>query len=422
MNMATDIKTIKNKTCRICGGTKFERVLDMGPAPLVNSLLDKEDVKKKDKTYPLIVVRCTKCSLAQLETIVDSHKIYQDQDYLYYTGDMPQKSQYMRAFDSLIKEVRDKHTKKGDLIVEIGSNDGTILAKMAKDRRILGVDPSTNVVIRALARGVPTVSAPFNASVARNILKEFGPAKVIGGANCLAHIDNIHGVIEGVTTLLAKDGVFWAEVNYWGGMVKNKHYALVYLDHYSYFSLKNWVDLAHMHGLEVFDAHITEAQGEGLSLRLFAARGKRAKSARLKELLAEEKLTSLNTKAVAVRYGKECKEEAKKLFDVIDGLKKEGKTIAGYGAAAKGFSILQLAGITEKHIDYFVDDSPAKQGKYTPVTHIPVLSRKEAGKRLPDYFFITAPNYADVIMEKEGLFAKDGGKFIVLREDTEILP
>ncbi len=402
------------KKCRICGGGKFEKVLDMGPAPLVNSLLEKSDTKKKDRTYPLIVMRCTKCSLAQLKTIVDSHKIYRDQDYLYYTGDMPQASQYMRAFDSLVKEVHDVHTKKNDLIVEIGSNDGTVLGKMADGRRILGVDPSTNVVVRALARGVPTVSAPFDKNVARNIRQEFGPAKVVGGANCLAHIDDIHSVMEGVETLLADDGIFWAEVNYWGGMVRNRHYALVYLDHYSYFSLKNWVDIARMHGLEVFDAFVTEAQGDGLSLRLFASRDKkRKKTERFLALRDEEMKTKLNSSAAAKAYGKGCIAEAKQLYEVVAKLKKGGKRIAGYGAAAKGFSILQLAGINEKHIEYFVDDSPAKQGKYTPVTHIPVIARKDAEKRLPDYFFITAPNYADVIIAKEQNFVRKGGKFIL---------
>jgi len=410
------------RKCRICGNTKFGLALNMGMAPLVNSLLSKEDTREKDKTYPLVVVRCAKCSLVQLKTIVQSHKIYADQDYLYYTGDMPQQSQYMRAFDSLVSEILEKHTKKGDLIVEIGSNDGTVLGKMARERRILGVDPSTNVAIRAIKRGVPTVSAPFDKNVARNIRQEFGPAQVIGGANCLAHIDDIHGVLEGVTMLLSDSGVFWVECNYWGGMVKNKHYALVYLDHYSYFSLRNWVDLARMHGMEVFDAFITEAQGEGLSLRLFASRDtKRKKTERFLKLVDEEKRTKLNTQATAAQYGKECKKEAKKLYEVISRLKKQGKSIAGYGAAAKGFSILQLAGITEKHIDYFVDDSPAKQGKYTPVTHIPVISRKEAQKKLPDYFFITAPNYADVIVEKEKAYKARGGKFILPSEGVEIV-
>jgi SAM-dependent methyltransferase len=401
------------RKCRICGNTKYDKVLDMGKAPLVNSLLEKKDLKGKERTYPLIVVRCTKCSLAQLQTIVNSQKIYQDQDYLYYTGDMPQQSQYIKAFDSLVSEIHDKHTKANDLIVEIGSNDGTVLKKMMEGRRVLGVDPAINVVIRALARGIPTLAAPITKHIGFVVKQEFGPAKVVGGANCLAHIDDIHGVLEGMTELLADDGIFWAEVNYWGGMVKHRHYALVYLDHYSYYSLKNWVDLARMHGLEIFDAFITEAQGDGLSLRLYASRDKkRAKTARFLKLIDDEKKTKLNTKEAAVAYGKGCKEEAKKLFQTISNLKKQGKTIAGYGAAAKGFSVLQLAGVTQKHIDYFVDDSPAKQGKYTPITHIPVISRKDAEKRLPDYFFITAPNYADIIMAKEDKFRKNGGKFI----------
>ena len=400
--------------CRICGNSSFDTVLNMGKAPLVNSLIEKKDLDKNEPTFPLVVVRCRNCSLAQLKTIVDSQKIYRDQDYLYFTGDMPQQSQYIKAFDSLVSELHDRHTKKGDLIVEIGSNDGTVLGKMSMDRRILGVDPSTNVVVRALAGGVPTVAAPFLAPVARSIKQEYGVAKVIGGANCLAHIDDIHSVMEGVTTLLAPDGVFWAEVNYWGGMVQNRHYALVYLDHYSYFSLQNWIDICRKHKLEIFDAFVTEAQGEGLSLRLFASRNKKQKKTeRFIKIAAEEKKNKLNTKEAAIEYGIGCKKEAKKLYGVVTKLKKEGKTIAGYGAAAKGFSVLQLAGINERHVDYFVDDSPAKQGKYTPITHIPVISRKDAENRIPDYFFITAPNYADIIIAKEKAFIKRGGKFIL---------
>lgn len=202
--------------CRICGGNKFNTVLNMGDAPLVNSLIEEKDLKGSEPTFPLVVVRCKECSLAQLRTIVDSHQIYQKQDYLYFTGDMPQQSQYIRAFDSLVDEIYNKHTKNGDFIVEIGSNDGTILKKLSENRRVLGVDPSTNVVVRAVSRGVPTICAPFSSQIARSIKQEFGPAKVIGGANCLAHIDDIHGVLAGVKTLLAEDGVFWAEVNYWG--------------------------------------------------------------------------------------------------------------------------------------------------------------------------------------------------------------
>ena len=403
----------KRKTCRACEGTEFKLVINFGQNPLVNSLIEKEDLDKTEATFPLKVVQCQSCFLVQTEKPIDSHKIYQDQDYLYYTGDMPQNSQYMMAFNSLAEDIQ-KHSGDGDLIVEIGSNDGTVLKKIT-DRRVLGVDPAINTVIRALSKGVPTLSAVFSRHNAENIVKDFGQAQVVGGANCLAHIDNIHGVLEGVDILLKEDGVFWVECNYWGGMVKNQHYALIYHDHYSYFTLRNWVNLLTDHNLEVFDAFITEAQGEGLSLRLFASRpGKQQPTERFSVLLEEEKKTNLASFEVCQKFRKEVLARAKELYNLIDDLKKQGKTIAGYGAAAKGFSVLKLAKIDQTHLDYFVDDSPAKQGKYAPVTHIPVISRAEAQSQLPDYFFITAPNYEAVIIEKEQEFVKGGGHFITV--------
>ena len=400
------MKILHNRTCRICSGDRFKTVIDFGENPLVNSLLEKEELGT-EKTYPLVVEQCQNCFLVQIVNPISSKQIYQDQDYLYYTGDMPQQSQYMMSFNSLVADIENM-TKSGDFIVEIGSNDGTVIKKF-KDRRILGVDPSTNVVTRAIARGIPTLSAEFNEREARNIAKEFSPAKVVGGANCLAHVDDIHSVLKGVRALLAKDGVFWIECNYWPGMVKEKHYALIYHDHYSYFSLKNWVDLAKIYGMNVFDAYVTEAQGEGLSLRLYAGYNKKP-TARFLSLLKEDK--KYNVYETAQRYLKDVIGEAKKLNGLVRGLK---GVVAGYGAAAKGFSILKLAGLDGRHIKFLVDDSPAKQGKYSPVTHIPIISRAEAEKELTDYFVILAPNYASLIMEKEkdSEFRRRGGKFIV---------
>jgi len=398
------------RQCRICKETEFKEVINFGKVPLVNSLLTKEEWGT-EKVYPLIIEQCQNCFLVQVVSPVSTHEIYEAQDYLYYTGDMPQNSQYMKAFDSLINDIQEKYTQDCDLIVEIGSNDGFILKKF-KDREVLGVDPATNVVIRALARGVPTLSAGFNEHNAKNIAKEFGKAQVIGGANCLAHIDDIHGVLRGVYALLAYNGIFWVECNYWGGMVKNKHYALIYHDHYSYYTLQHWIDLLKMYNMEVFDAFITEAQGEGLSLRLFASHENHEKTQRFLDLLDEERITNLNSYKTAKQYSKDIINEARKLHDVIENVKMKGKKIAGYGAAAKGFSVLKLAGITHEHIEYFIDDSPAKQGKYTPVTHIPIVARKDAAS--VDYFFITAPNYKDVIIEKEKDFIDSGGKFITI--------
>ncbi len=378
----------------------------MGNNALVNSLILKEDLDKKDETHPLEVVRCEKCSLVQLKKPIDSNKIYKDVDYLYFSSDMPGLSDYFKEYANDLKE---RFLSQGDFVVEIGSNDGIMLEHFVDKCLILGVDPATNVVLRALRRGIATVPLFFNERLGKQIAAEWGKAKVMYGNNCIAHIDNLDSVMRGVQELLTDDGVFVVECNYWGGMVKNKNYALVYHDHFSYFSLKNWADIADRHGMQVFDAIVTPAQGG--SLRVFMGKGAVTMTKRCLDLVKEEVISKLNTKEVAIQYGKDCIKEADKLRCIIEGIKAEGKSIAGYGAAAKGFSVLRLAGIDERHIDYFVDDSPAKQGKYTPVTHIPVVSRSERPD--PDYFFITAPNYGTQIMAKEQEFIKNGGKFIL---------
>lgn len=400
------------KTCRMCQGTKFKKVIDFGKNPLVNSLIEKKDLSKKEPIYPLAVEQCQNCYLVQITKPISSHKIYQEQDYLYFSSDMPTLSEYFLDYANDIKQRFLVDYLPDNFIVEIGSNDG-ILLNHFKEYKVLGIDPASNVVLRALAREIPTLSDFFTKRIAKNIVKEFGQAKIIMGNNCIAHLNNLIDLIKGVKILLKSDGVFVVECNYWGGMVKNKNYSLIYHDHFSYFTLKNWVDFLKYYGLEVFDAYVTPAQGG--SLRLFIGfPDKHEKTQRFKDILEEEIDTNLNSYKAAQKYEKEVKEEAKKLYCLIKGLKDDGKKIAGYGAAAKGFSVLKLAEITDKHLDYFVDDSPAKQGKYTPVTHIPVISREEAELRLPDYFFITAPNYEQIIINKEDVFLASGGKFITV--------
>lgn len=391
------------KPCRFCKGKNFHPVLDMGQNALVNSLLSHEQLNRKEETYPLKVVRCEECSLVQIEDPIDSNKIYKEVDYLYFSSDMPGLSDYFKEY---AEELKDRFLSVGDFVVEIGSNDGIMLEHFVDKCKIFGVDPATNVVLRALKRGIPTLPLFFNKRVAQQIAFEWGKAKVMYGNNCIAHIDDLDSVMKGVKELLTDDGVFVVECNYWGGMVKNKNYALVYHDHFSYFSLKNWADIANKYGMQVFDATVTPAQGG--SLRVFMGKSAKDMTKRCLHLIHEEVTSKLNTKEVAIQYGKDCVEEAKKLHDVVDKIKKEGNIIAGYGAAAKGFSVLKLANLGKDHISYFVDDSPAKQGKYTPITHIPVVTRNE--RKDPDYFFITAPNYAETIMKKEEDFK---GKFIL---------
>lgn len=388
------------RKCRVCDGTSFRDVLDMGDQPLVNSLVSKVDLERTEPVFPLKVEWCETCHLVQVVEPIDSKKIYRDVDYLYFSGDMPGLSDYFKEYADEVKT----HIKPGGFVVEIGSNDGTMLKHFEGYRR-LGVDPSTNVVARAVAEGIPSLSDFFSSRLARSIKREFGAADLIYANNCIAHIDNIKDVVSGVSQLISDDGVFVIECNYWGGMVKNLNYSLIYHDHFSYFTLNDWIGLAAGAGLTAYDAVVTPAQGG--SLRVFMSAKKRDATTRFKNMYLEERVTGLGKYSSCEVFHDGVVEKAKKLGNKIRFLKKDGMVVAGYGAAAKGFSILSLAKITNE-IAFFIDDSPAKQGKYTPVNHIPVIAKD--GAPTPDAYIITAPNYAKAIMEKEKGFS---GEWII---------
>src|SRR3989338_5366610 len=403
------MRSVKNTTCRACSGSGFDTVIDLGEQPLVNSLIRKEDFAQKEPLFPLVVQRCQTCGLVQLTEVLEADEIYKNVDYLFFSSDMPTLAEYFREYADDIKE---RFLKKGDFVVEMGSNDGILLSFFKDGHKILGIDPATNVVVRALKRDIPTLSEFFTEHLAKLIAKEWGRAQVFIANSCVEHVNDPRNLMRGVKALLADDGVFAAEINYWGAMVKNTNYSLIYHDHFSYFSLKNVQDMAGQFGMRVFDAWVTPSQNYGM-LRVFLDNGKREQTPRMLKLQKEEEDTDLNSLESCNRFAVNVRTVSDKLLVTLKDLKKQGKKLAGYGASAKGLIILRVAGIGKDLIDYFVDDSPAKQGWFTPVDRIPIISRTQAEKRLPDYFVILAPNYAKIIMEKEKKYRDAGGKFIV---------
>jgi len=323
-----------------------------------------------------------------------------------------------KYFKSYADELKIRFLKRNDFVIEIGCNDGVMLKYFKSKYRVLGVDPATNVILRTLKREIPSLPLFFSDNLSEKILKEWGPAKLIYGNNCIAHLNDLRDLIKGVYKLLTNDGVFVLECNYWGGMVKNINYSLIYHDHFSYFSANVWLTFALNYKMYAFDALITEAQGG--TLRLFLSKNKRKKTKRFKKILNDEKLNKLNTFSTSIQYKNNVRIISNKLKKIVLDLKKENKKIAGYGAAAKGMTILKCSDIG-KELIYFVDDSPAKQGFYSPVDHIPIISRQQAEKNLPDYFIILAPNYSNEIIKKEAKFIKNGGKFIIPKNGISII-
>lgn len=410
------LKSIKHKTCRMCDSSKFYDVINIGEHPLVNSLISKKNLKFKDPVFPIKVKQCKKCNLVQLTEIVDANEIYKNVEYLFFSSDMPGLSNYFKPY---AKELEKRFLKKNDFVVEIGCNDGIMLNFFKNKYKVLGVDPATNVILRTLKKDIPAVPLFFSSSLAKKINNEWGKAKLIYGNNCIAHLDGLRDLMDGVNNLLKKDGIFVVECNYWGGMVDNINYSLIYHDHFSYFSLSTFSNFAKKHKLYAFDAVVTPAQ-EG-SLRIFMSKKKRKQTKRYKKLLKNEIDKKLNTLETSLKFKTKVMDQVSSLKSLIIDLKKKGKKIAGYGASAKGLIILKCSNIGKK-LEYFVDDSPAKQGFYSPVDHTPVISRRDAEKKLPDYFVITAPNYSDIIIRKERKFIENGGKFIIPKNGVHLYP
>ncbi len=410
------MKLINNKVCRMCESKKFTSVVNLGKHPLVNRLVEKKNLKQKDPYFQLHVKQCNKCKLVQLKEIIDSGEIYKKVDYLYFSSEMPNLDKYFKIY---AEDLKKRFLKKNDLVVEIGCNDGLMLQNFKKNNRILGVDPATNVILRALRRNISAIPEFFTDEIAKKIVNEWGQAKLIYGNNCIAHLNNLKDVASGVSRLLTIDGVFVIECNYWGRMVKDTNYGLIYHDHFSYFSVKNLTSFGKKYGLYAFDAIVTDAQGG--SLRIFLSKVRRKPTTRYKKLLIQEEKTKLNSLETSTQYRKKVYKTTRKLKKIINELKRKKYKISGYGAAAKGMTIIKSSGIGKKHIDYFVDDSPAKQGLYNAGDKIPIISRAKANNKLPDYFIILAPNYAKFIIKKEKKFLSNGGKFIIPVGDIEII-
>ena len=406
---------IKNKSCRMCGSIKMNTILNLGEHPLVNRLIEKKDLKKKDYYFPLILKRCKSCSLIQLSQYVDPKNLYTDEDYKYFSSDVSAQVKYFKRYSL---ELKKRFLRKKSFVVEIGSNDGIMLKHFVKNHIVLGVDPATNVVLRSLKRNVNSIANFFSKKISSKLLNEYGKSDLIIANNCMAHTNDLKDLIQGIENLISKKGVFIAEFNYWGSMVKNNNYSLIYHEHYSFFSLSVWENFLKKFKLKIFDALITDAQGG--SLRIYCSLNKRRKTKRFKEILNSEKIDKINSISAADKFKKNVSYLSKKLKKITYNLKSNGKRIACYGAAAKGMTILKCSEIDERIIDYFIDDSPAKQNLYSAGDHIPILSRKKIKEKLPDYFIISAPNFADNIIKKEKKFAADGGKFIIPSKDIII--
>lgn len=408
----------KVTTCRICGSEKLTPVLSFGSTPLANSFLSESDMLKAEPFFPLEVNFCEDCNLLQLAHVVSPDLLFKNYLYVSSTSKV-----FVEHFAAYAKDVYNEFgLNDKSLVVDIGSNDG-ILLKPFKELgvKFLGVDPAENIASEATKQGLTTLPEYFTDKTARKILQKYGKADVITANNVFAHTNDIKSLVKAIKVLLKSEGVFIIEFPYLGDMLQKNLFDLVYHEHLSYFAIKPLVTFFKSLGMKVFD--VKKVSSHGGSARVFVARdsSKFEVAPAVKQILAEEKSLGLWQAGTFKKFANNIKVNASKLTSLLDEIKAEGKSIAGYGAPAKGNTLLNYFNIGKETLDYIVDDAPLKQGLYTPGTHIPIVSSEKLKNSPPDYLLILAWNFAEPIMAKLTDYSMGGGKFIIPVPEPEVV-
>lgn len=394
--------------CRICGSTKLDRFLSLGPSPLANNFLRLDQLNKKELHYPLDVYFCNKCYLVQLLDIVPPEVMFKD--YAYITG----ASEPMELhFADLAKDVVNNFkVNKDSLVMDIGSNDGTLLQYFSKiGLRILGIEPASNIAQIARKRGITTINKFFSKDCAIKICKKYGFADIILATNVFAHIDNLEDILYGIDYLLSKDGVFIIEVPYLINLLNNIEFDTIYHEHLSYFSIYPLVYLFRKFGMKIVD--IKQIPIHGGSIRIFVKRSPKKQSQNVSKFLLIEQNDEVDSLKTYTKFAKKVALVKERLVKLLKTLKNEKTRITGYGATAKGNTLLNYCKIGPDILDYISDTTPYKQERYTPGMHIPIFPEEKFHREPPNFVLLLAWNYADEILQKEQKYRQKGGKFIL---------
>lgn len=392
--------------CRACTGPNLLLYLPLGDHPAANAFLRPDHLGLPERRWSLDTHVCLDCALIQIPDQLPADFFV---DYLY----IPSASDTMRAhFQDLARHVRDTlGTAPSQLVVDIGCNDGTFLSACQQlGLTVLGVDPAANIAALARVKGVEVFNEYFTAESAGRIREQYGPAQVIVTTNTFNHIDHLHGFVAGVATLLAPDGTFVIEVPQALTCIAENEFDTVYHEHLSVFSVASLAALGRFFGLQVVD--IEELPIHGGSMRVSLRRTGPARPV-VTTWLERERQAGLFDAATYIAHARRVTALRSTLSDLLHRIKGEGKRLAGYGAPAKGNTLLNYCAIGPDLLDFLADRNVLKQGRLSPGMHIPVVSPEEIDRQSPDYLLILAWNFADEIMAQQDGFRQRGGRFII---------
>lgn len=401
--------------CRSCESPILLPILSLGQTPLANALLSAEQLQTPKKTYPLDLVLCPLCSLVQITETVPPEELFSA--YLYF-------SSFSDTVLASAKKLAEQTTQSAglgakSLVIEIASNDGYLLKNyVERGVPVLGVEPAQNIARVANKRGIPTIAEFFGVPLAKKLLEQGKKADIIHANNVVAHVADLHGVVEGIAMLLKPNGVAIIENHYVKDLIDHAEFDSIYHEHLCYYSLTSFSNLFKQHGLVPVDALRIPLHGG--SLRVFFQHRdgpqsfkKHGGEERVRTMLSEEQLWGVGAHEFYRDFGQKVASLKKELLALVKKLKSKGARIAVYGASAKSTTLLNYFGMGKDTLEYIVDRSSAKQGLYAPGTHLPIYAPEKLLETKPDYALLLSWNFADEILAQQKDYRDRGGRFII---------
>lgn len=406
--------------CRFCQTPLEHTFVDLGMSPVANDYVSPEKEQSMEPFYPLHVFICKECFLVQLPTHRLEHEIFTD-EYAYF-------SSYSTSWLEHAKKYTDEMTSRfglnqDSLVIEVASNDGYLLQYFKeKNVPVLGIEPTANTAAEAEKKGITSLVEFFGADVAEKLVSQGKQADLLLGNNVLAHVPDLNDFVKGMKILLKPSGVITMEFPHLQRLIELNQFDTIYHEHYSYYSFLTVEKIFAHHGITLFD--VQQLNTHGGSLRIFGKHSDNTAlevTSNVEALKAQERAAGLDQLSTYDSYNEKVKETKRSFLEFLIKAKREGKTIVGYGAPAKGNTFLNYCGVRRDFIDYTVDMNPHKQGRFLPGVHIPIVSPEKYKETKPDYVVILPWNLKEEITQQHAYIKEWGGQFVVAVPETQVL-